>query len=45
MIAPVMIITSVVIGSFLPTRVVAELELDSVIPPPDTVEEDKVRHS
>ena len=41
MTAPVVIITSVVIGSLLPPRVVAALELDSVIPPPDTVEEDK----
>ena len=40
-IALVVIITSVVIGSILPPRVVAELELNSVIPPPDTVEEDK----
>ena len=39
-VAPVVIITSVVIGSILPPRVVAELELDSVIPPPDTVKED-----
>ena len=39
-IALVMIITSVVIGSILPPRVVAELELNSVKPPPDTVEED-----
>ena len=28
-------------GSFLPPRVVAELELDSVIPPPDTIEEEQ----
>ena len=35
MTAPVVIITSVVIGSILPATVVAELELDSVIPPPD----------
>jgi hypothetical protein len=35
------IITSVVIGSFLPPRVVAELELNSVNPPPDIVEEEK----
>jgi hypothetical protein len=39
-IALVVIITSVVIGSILPPRVVAELELNSVIPPPDIVEED-----
>ena len=36
MIALVVIITSVVIGSILPPRVVAELELNSVKPPPDT---------
>ena len=41
-IALVMIITSVVIGSILPASVVAELELNSVIPPPDTVEEEKL---
>ena len=41
MIALVMIITSVVIGSILPATVVAELELNSIIPPPDIVEEDK----
>ena len=28
-------------GSILPATVVAELELNSVIPPPDTIEEDK----
>ena len=28
-------------GSFLPATVVAELELNSVIPPPDTIEEEK----
>jgi hypothetical protein len=28
-------------GSNLPATVVAELELDSVIPPPDTIEEVK----
>ena len=39
-IAPVLLITSVVIGSILPLRVVAELELNSVIPPPDTDEEE-----
>ena len=39
-VAPVVIITSVVIGSILPPRVVTELELNSVIPPPDTVEEE-----
>ena len=40
MTALVMIITSVMIGSILPPRVVAELELNSVKPPPDTVEEE-----
>ena len=40
MIALVMIIISVIIGSILPVTVVAELEFDSVIPPPDIVEED-----
>ena len=40
MTALVMIITPVVIGSLLPPRVVAELELNSVNPPPDTVEEE-----
>ena len=39
-IALVVIIASVIIGSFLPPRVVAELELNSVIPPPVTDEED-----
>jgi hypothetical protein len=39
-IALVVISTSVLIGSFLPPRVDAELELNSVNPPPDTVEED-----
>jgi len=43
MTAPVMIITSVVIGSILPATVVAELELDSVNPPPDIVEEDRTK--
>ena len=42
MTALVVIATSVTIGSILPPRVVAELELNSVIPPPDTVEEDHV---
>ena len=42
MTALVMITVSMVIGSILPPRVVAELELDSVNPPPDIVEEDKV---
>ena len=36
-----MVSTSVLTGSILPPRVVAELELNSVIPPPDTVEEDR----
>ena len=40
MTALVMIITPVVIGSLLPPRVVAELELNSTNPPPDTVEEE-----
>ena len=40
-IVPVVVATSVAIGSILPPRVVAELELDSVNPPPDTVEEEK----
>ena len=40
MTALVMIITPVVIGSLLPPRVVAELELNSINPPPDTVEEE-----
>ena len=43
-VALVMIITPVVIGSIPPPRVVAELELDSVIPPPDTVEEESSRN-
>ena len=42
MIALVMIITSVVIGSILPVPVVAELELNSIIPPPDIVKEENV---
>jgi len=42
MTALVVIITSVVIGSFLPISVVAELELNSINPPPDIVEEEKV---
>ena len=36
-----MVSTSVLTGSILPSKVVAELELNSVIPPPDTVEEDR----
>ena len=36
-----MVSTSVLSGSILPSKVVAELELNSVIPPPDTVEEDR----
>ena len=43
MTALVMIITPVVIGSLLPPRVVAELELNSINPPPDTVEEEQSR--
>ena len=42
MTALVVFITSVVIGSFLPVPVVAELELNSINPPPDIVEEEKV---
>ena len=42
MTALVMIITPVVIGSLLPSKVVAELELNSLNPPPDTVEEEHV---
>jgi hypothetical protein len=38
-----MVITSVVPGSILPVTVVAELELNSVMPPPDTVEEESKR--
>jgi hypothetical protein len=40
MIALVVASASVLAGSFLPVTVVAEFELDSVIPPPDTVEEE-----
>ena len=40
MTALVMVSTSVLTGSILPVPVVAELELNSVIPPPDIVEED-----
>ena len=43
MIALVVIITSVVIGSILPPRVAASLEFESIRPPPDTVEEDCLR--
>ena len=39
-IALVMVSTSVLTGSFLPPRVVTELELNSVSPPPDIVEEE-----
>ena len=42
MTALVMISTSVLIGSLLPVPVVAELELNSIIPPPDIVEEENV---
>ena len=42
MTALVMVTISVITGSILPPRVVAELELNSVNPPPDTVEEDNV---
>ena len=38
-----MVITSVIPGSILPPRVVAELELNSVMPPPDTDEEESKR--
>ena len=40
-----MIITPVVIGSILTASVVAELELNSVNPPPDTVEEEKEKET
>ena len=43
MTALVMIITPVVIGSLLPPRVVTELELNSINPLPDTVEEEQSR--
>ena len=36
-----MVITSVIPGSSLPATVVAELELNSVMPPPDTDEEER----
>jgi hypothetical protein len=42
MTALVMVTTSVITGSILPATVVAELELNSTNPPPDTVEEDNV---
>ena len=45
MTALVVIITPVVIGSLLPSQVVAELELNSLNPPPDTVEEEHVQDS
>ena len=41
MTALVMVTTSVITGSILPATVVAELELDSINPPPETHEEDK----
>ena len=41
MVALVMVDSSESSGSFLPATVVAELELNSVIPPPDTIEEEK----
>jgi hypothetical protein len=41
MIALVRIVLRSFPGSLLPPRVVAELELNSVIPPPDTIEEEK----
>ena len=41
-IALVVTSTTVLAGSILPLRVVAELELNSVIPPPDIVEEDQI---
>ena len=40
-VALVMVSASALTGSILPPRVVAELELNSVNPPPDTVEEDR----
>ena len=40
MTALVVIARLLVIGSILPATVVAELELNSVNPPPDTVEEE-----
>ena len=45
MTALVVIITPVVIGSLLPSQVVAELELNSLTPPTDTVEEEHVQDS
>ena len=41
MVALARIISNSDSGSFLPPRVVAELELDSVIPPPDTNKEEQ----
>jgi hypothetical protein len=41
MIALVRIVLRSFPGSLLPPRVVAELELNSVIPPPDTIKEEK----
>jgi hypothetical protein len=41
-IAPVVVVTSVATGSILPVTVDAELELDSVNPPPDIVEEENI---
>ena len=40
-IALVVVTILLITGSFLPPRVVAELELNSVIPPPDIVEEER----
>ena len=42
MVALVMVDSSESSGSFLPATVVSELELNSVIPPPDTNEEEKL---
>ena len=41
MIAPVVDRSSDLSGSILTASVVAELELNGIIPPPDTVEEEK----
>ena len=41
MVAPAEQLLAVAQGSLLPPRVVAELGLNSVIPPPDTIEEDE----
>ena len=41
MVAPAEQLLAVAQGSHLPATVVAELELNSVIPPPDMIEEDE----